>query len=85
MIKQALIGGLIPAFFLNSANAGVLNDSSPHPQEFTYCFVGDASTNQTTRTRELEDALEEISNYGNIKLYGTTNADFQTTVITPLN
>jgi hypothetical protein len=67
MIKQALIGGLIPAFFLNSANAGVLNDSSPHPQEFTYCFVGDASTNQTTRTRELEDALEEISNYGNIK------------------
>lgn len=69
MIKHILRYSLVPAFFISSANAGVLISTQTHPHldSLTYCFVGNSSTNHPARVRDLEKALSEFTKYGNIK------------------
>ncbi|MEB3159237.1 MAG: M12 family metallopeptidase [Synechococcus sp.] len=67
MFKQVLRGGLLSACFLAPAQAGTFNDANPQPQEISYCFIGNALATQPARVSSLEDALNELSQYGNLK------------------
>lgn len=69
MLKHIAKSSLLSAFFIGSANAGVLISTQTHPhiESLTYCFVGNSTTNQPARVRDLEQALAEFTKYGNIK------------------